>query len=283
MRGRERSAARRSAPRSPPTPPRARPRAAHRARRSICRRIASFASRSAAPADRASARRRPCRHGAMVTHRGRGRARAPRWPRLREMPIIAPSPRGVRHEPQPPALSRSPRGAAAADARADRRRACPRADRGRSAAQPRFAVSRTGTTATSITCPGFPSPRRSSRSSPAPDGDRHILFCREKNAGARDLGRLSLRTRRRARDLRLRRGASDRRARRGCCRISRPTGPRCTRRSGLFAAWDQQDHRSAERSARPRAHGRRRAGGDRRRAAGARCAAAREGRARDRT
>ena len=37
------------------------------------------------------------------------------------------------------------------------------------------------TTAISTTCPGFPSPRRSIALVAGPEGDRHVLFCREKN------------------------------------------------------------------------------------------------------
>ncbi len=68
------------------------------------------------------------------------------------------------------------------------------------------------------------------------DGDRQVLFCREKNAereiwdgfrygpdAAREIFGFDAR-------------ASDRRARQRCCRTSRPTSRRCTRRSALFAA-----------------------------------------------
>ena len=111
------------------------------------------------------------------------------------------------------------------------------------------------------------------------DSDRHILFCREKNAGTRDLGWLSLRSGRGARDLRLRRGPSDRGAR------PLAAGPGLGPARAVHAArtvrnMGPQGHRRPERGSRAGAHGRRRAGGDRRRARRARCAAAREGRAR---
>ena len=167
-----------------------------------------------------------------------------------------------------------------ADARPDRRRARPRADRGRMAAQPRFPATRSGTTATSITYPGFRNRRPSWRSSPAPTATGTSVL-QGKERGARDLGRLSLRARRRARNLRLRRGASDLGARPDAAG-SRGRPARAVHAAGTVPGMGPEDHRPAQRSPRPRAHGRQRARGDRRRAAGARRAAPREGRARAR-
>ena len=98
---------------------------------------------------------------------------------------------------------------------------------------------------------------------------RSILFCREKQPGARDLGRLPLRPGGGARALRLRRGASDRRARREARRAARrPAGAALLsgrRRCRLGRA----RHALAERGARAGARRRRRAA--RRRRTCARC------------
>ena len=113
------------------------------------------------------------------------------------------------------------------------------------------------------------------------DGDRHVLFCREKNEereiwdgfrygpdAAREIFGFD-----EAHPI----AELDRDAARPRGRPARAVhAARAVRRVG------PQGHRPAERGARPRAHRRRRARGDRRRAAGARRAAAREGRARAR-
>ncbi len=170
--------------------------------------------------------------------------------------------------------------APAADALADRRWSRARADRGRSGAQPRFALSVSARqlfllpVRISRTRRGRGAGRRTRRR-PAPP----VLPREERRA--RDLGRLSLRTRRRARDLRLRRGASDRRAGRDA---AGPRGgpARAVHAAGALRGVGSQGHRHPQRSARPCAHRRERAGGDRRRPPGARRAAPRQGRARAR-
>ena len=108
-----------------------------------------------------------------------------------------------------------------------------------------------------------------------------ILFCREKNAGARDLGRLPLRPGGGARGLRLRRGVPDRKSRREAAAAPREPG-RAPLRAGHGPGMGRAHHALAERGARARSHRRRRAGGDPRRARAARRDAAREGRARAR-
>ena len=57
-------------------------------------------------------------------------------------------------------------------------RSCPRRRKSRATAT---RTSRTGTTAISTTCPDSPSPRRCVALVAGADGDRHVLFCREKN------------------------------------------------------------------------------------------------------
>ena len=112
----------------------------------------------------------------------------------------------------------------------------------------------------------------------SPDGDRQVLFCREKNRGTRNLGRLPLRTRRGARDLRFRRSPPDRSARQGAPDLAADR-PALYTPLGLFASWDRRVTELLNEVRNRARTGVSRAGRDRRRAAGARCAAPREGRA----
>ena len=178
---------------------------------------------------------------------------------------------------------RERRGAlAGVDARSQRRRPRARADGARSAAQPRFAVS---VPAGQL----FLLPDRISR---AGSGDRAGRRSRRRPAdpvlprkerGARDLGRLPLRPRCRARDLRLRRGLSDRASSTRSCPTSRRDRPALFTPLGLFEPWDRRVTQRAERRARSRAHRRVGARRSRRRARRARCDAPHEGRARGQT
>ncbi len=210
------------------------------------------------------------------TARRRIRPRAPTggWPYNRTLTSRRP------HEPQSPDLSRSAHRGRAADARADWRRAGPRPHRGRSDAQSRFDVPVSARQLLLLYVGLSRSPTRSSPSSPTPratgtccSAAKRTRSGRSGTAFATDLtprGRFSASTRR----IRLRSSTE-------CCRISRPTDPRCTRRS-VVRGMGSQDLRPPERSEEAGSHGGCGAGGDRRRAAGDRCAAAREGRARDR-
>ena len=185
-----------------------------------------------------------------------------------------------RNEPQPPALSGSPHCRGAEDARAYRGRRCPRAHGRRNGAQPRLDVPVSARQLFLLhlglsRARGGHRARRRRRGRPAPP-----VLPRE-GPGTGDLGWLSLRARRGARDLRLRRGAPDRGARPVAAGArGRPAGALHAAR--LVRGVGPEDLRRAERSAQARAHRRRRAGRDRRRAAGDRYAAPREGRARDR-
>ena len=145
-----------------------------------------------------------------------------------------------RHEKRPPVLSGAPRRAARIDARARRRRPRARADRARGRAQPRFALSVSATTAISITCPGFPEPEAVVALVAGPDGDKHVLFCREKNEereiwdgfrygpdAATEIFGFD-----EAHPISAMLGKS--------CPTWRPTGRRCSRRSACSTTWDQQ-------------------------------------------
>jgi hypothetical protein len=169
---------------------------------------------------------------------------------------------------------RDRRRAASLDARAQRRRPRAGAD-GARGPRNRDSLFPYRPDSYSITSPGFPEPeavdraRRRARRRPP-----HPVLPRQER-GARDLGRLSLRTRCRARDLRLRRGVSHCRARREDARprvrppaLFTPLG--CSSR-GTGAS------RASERSARTRAHRRVGAGRSRRRARhrSTRCASSR--------
>ena len=107
-------------------------------------------------------------------------------------------------------------------------------------ARNRDSLFRIGTTAISITCRASPSPRRWSRWSPAPDGDQPRAVLPREERGARDLGRLSLRSRRRARDLRLRRGVSDSASSTRAARRWRRPSRAVTRRSDSSRDWDRE-------------------------------------------
>ena len=128
---------------------------------------------------------------------------------------------------------------------------------------------------------GFPEPEAVIVLDAGPDGDRQILFCREKNAereiwdgfrygpdAAREIFGFDAAHPISELDAMLPDLASDKAA------LYTPLG--------LFPSWDSADRRAAERSARPRPHGGERAGRDRRRAPGARRDAARQGCARAR-
>ena len=126
---------------------------------------------------------------------------------------------------------------------------------------------------------GFPEPEAVVALVAGPDGDRQRAVLPRKERGARDLGRLPLRSRRRARDLRLRRGASDRVAARDAARARvRPSG--AVHAARPVRPMGPAGHATAERRAQPRAHRRVRARRSRRRARHARRDAAPEGRAR---
>ena len=123
---------------------------------------------------------------------------------------------------------------------------------------------------------GFPEPEAVVALVAGADGDRHVLFCREKNQereiwdgfrygpdAAREIFGFDEAHPIAELDRVLPDLAADR--------------PALYTPLGLFADWDQQDHRLAERGAQARAHRRRRAGRDRRRARrrSTRCASSR--------
>ena len=117
-------------------------------------------------------------------------------------------------------------------------------------AQSRFALSRTGTTAISITCPDFPSPRRSSRSSPdARRRPARAVLPREERRSARSGTAFAT-----APTPRARSSASTRRTRSpsstGCCPTSPSDRPALYTPLGLFARMGPEGHRPAERGAR---------------------------------
>ena len=168
------------------------------------------------------------------------------------------------HEKHESVLSRAPQRGAAIDARPQRRRARARSDGARSRAQSRFDVSLSAGQLflLSVRIPGARGGGRAGGRSRRRQA-RAVLPRKER--GTRNLGRLSLRARRRARDFRLRRGVSDRGAAVPAPRSRiRPAGALHAAR--LVRAVGPAGHAAAERRAQPRAHRRFRAGRSRRRA-----------------
>ncbi len=191
---------------------------------------------------------------------------------------MAASPRGAVDGPQTPALQAAPRRVAEAHARQHPGRDRARAHRGGSRSQPRLALP---VPARQLFLLPLRLPRAGRGAGPRRRGRRrpaHPVLSREE-PGARDLGRLSLRSRRRARGVRLRRCVSAGRDGRGARR------PRCRPAGAVHAAGagrrlGPQGRGPAERGQEPGAHRRRGARAHRRRAPGARRDAPGQGRAR---
>ena len=168
------------------------------------------------------------------------------------------------HEKYPPVLSGAARRGPQIDARAFRRRSGARAHGAGGSAQPRFELS---VPLRQL----FPLPVRLSRARgrrragrrPGRRPARAVLPREERRAG--NLGRLSLRPRRREGDLRVRRGASDHRAR-GKAAGAGIRPPRAVHAARPVRHVGQAGHAIAERGAQPRPGRRFRAGRHRRRA-----------------
>ena len=120
-----------------------------------------------------------------------------------------------------------------------RRRPGARAHGARSGAQPRFDTSRSASTAISTTCPAFPSPRRSSRWSPARTATSTCCSAAKRTRSARSGTASATGPTRRRRSSASTRPIRSRRCRKSC-RNWRRTARRCSRRWACSTPWDKQ-------------------------------------------